>query len=94
MAGCWFHYAQAVMKRVNKLGIKAEYVGDDDDVKKNVDSDSPSLPLLPARDMRDAVSDIQPSLNADSPNVIPVKQLIAYVNWPIGSTSYPSSGTS
>ena len=39
-----------------------------------------SLPLLPPGDMRDAVSDMQSSLNADSPNVIPVKQLIAYVN--------------
>jgi len=25
VAGCWFHYAQAIVKRVNKLGMKADY---------------------------------------------------------------------
>jgi len=25
VVGCWFHYAQAIVKRVDKLGMKAHY---------------------------------------------------------------------
>ena len=26
VSGCWFHYAQAIVKRVQKLGLKEAYV--------------------------------------------------------------------
>jgi len=29
VSGCWFHYAQAVMKRVNKEGLKEDYTRDE-----------------------------------------------------------------
>ena len=48
--------AQAVIKRVNKLGLTTEYCSDDD-IKNTVHS-LVSLPLLPAGDMHAAVPDI------------------------------------
>ena len=78
VGGCWFHYAQAVIKRVNKLGLKTEYCSDDD-VKNTVHS-LISLPLLPPGNMHAAVSDIKSSLNADSPHINRIQQLITYVN--------------
>jgi len=78
VGGCWFHYAQAIIKRLNKLGLKTEYCSDDD--VKNAVHSLVSLPLLPPSDMRAAVSDIKSSLNADSPHINRIQQLIAYVN--------------
>jgi len=26
VSGCWFHYAQALMKRMNKEGLKEDYM--------------------------------------------------------------------
>jgi len=37
VAGCWFHYAQAIIKRTNKIGLKEAYgrLGlSDEDVQK------------------------------------------------------------
>jgi len=64
---CWFHYAQAVIKCVNKLGLKTEY-GSDDDIK-NILHSLISLPVIPPGDMHAALSDIKSSLNVDSPHV-------------------------
>jgi len=45
IAGCWFHYAQAIIKRTDKIGLKEAY-GSDEDVQ-NVVQCLASLPLLP-----------------------------------------------
>jgi len=29
IAGCWFHYAQVIIKRTNKIGLKDAYGSDD-----------------------------------------------------------------
>ena len=35
VAGCWFHYAQVIIKRTNKIGLKEAY-GSDEDVQNVV----------------------------------------------------------
>ena len=46
VAGCWFHYAQAIIiKRINKIGLKEAYESDED--VQNVVQCLVSLPLLP-----------------------------------------------
>ena len=45
VVGCWFHYAQAIIKLTNKIGLKEAY-GSDEDVQ-NVVQCLVSLPLLP-----------------------------------------------
>jgi len=50
VAGCWFHYAQAIIiKRTNKIGLKEAY-GSDEDVQ-NVVQCLVSLPLLLLEEM-------------------------------------------
>ena len=50
IAGCWFHYAQAIIiKRTNKIGLKEAY-GRDEDVQ-NVGQCLVSLLLLPLEEM-------------------------------------------
>jgi len=63
--GCWFHYAQSLIKRTNKIGVKDVY-GRDADVKMIVHC-LVSLPLLPPAHITDAVVDIQEYVNDDSP---------------------------
>jgi len=46
VSGCWFHFGQAIIKRVNKIGLKDAYTNEPD-VKKVVQS-LLGLPLLPA----------------------------------------------
>ena len=77
VVGCRFHYAQAVMKRCNKIGLKESY-GRDVDVATIVHC-LLSLSLLPASDIIDAVSQIQKQVNADSAHANGLQQLIAYV---------------
>ena len=48
LSGCWFHYAQAVMKRLKKLGLTDAYRSDED--TRVVYRCLLSLPLLPAAD--------------------------------------------
>jgi len=49
VVGCWFHYAQAVMKRCNKIGLKESYRRDVD-VATIVDC-LLSLPSFPDSDI-------------------------------------------
>jgi len=30
VAGCWFHYAQSIVKRVNKVGMRDAYTSNDE----------------------------------------------------------------
>jgi len=60
VSGCWFHYAQALMKRVNKEGLKEDYTREQD--VGSIVHCLMSLPLLPPREIADALSDIQVQL--------------------------------
>lgn len=75
--GCWFHYAQSLIKRTNKIGLKDVY-GRNADVNMIVHC-LMSLPLLPPTDITDAMADIQEHVNDDSPHANQLRQLISYV---------------
>jgi len=53
VTGCWFHYTQPITKRVQKLGLKDEYVSDVD--VKDIVRCLFGSPLLPASEIRDAL---------------------------------------
>ena len=56
VVGCWFHYAQAVIKRVQKLGLRDDYMNDanvQDTVRCLL-----GLPLLPAGTICQAFEDV------------------------------------
>ena len=46
MTGCWFHFAQSIIKRVNKVGLKDEYMSEPD--VQDIVRCLLGLPLLPA----------------------------------------------
>ena len=77
ISGCWFHFAQAVVKRVNKIGLKDASINDAH-VRDTVHC-LVALPLLPPQAIPDAVVDIQGELDADSTHISNLRQLIAYV---------------
>jgi len=56
VAGCWFNYAPAVVKRLTKIGLRDAYLGNQD-VQKIVRC-LLSLPVLPPGDIVQAVSNI------------------------------------
>ena len=66
VAGCWFHYAQAIVKRTNKIGLKEAY-GSDEDVH-NVVHCLVSLPLLPPKEIVAAIDDVEAHVLVDSSN--------------------------
>jgi len=72
--GCWFHYAQALIKRTNKIGLKDEYDGREPDVNMIVHC-LMSLPLLPPTDITDAMADIEEHVNYDSPHANQLRPL-------------------
>jgi len=71
--GCWFHYAQALIKRTNKIGLKDAY-GREPDVNMIVHC-LMSLPLLPPTDITDAMAGIQEHVNDDSPRANQLRPL-------------------
>ena len=66
------------MKRVNKEGLKEDYTRDQE--VGSVVHCLMSLPLLPPREIVDAVSDIEAQLDADSQHASRLQKLIAYFN--------------
>ena len=49
VSGCWFHYAQALIKRLRKLGMTGAYRNDAD--TQTIFRCLLSLPLLPVADI-------------------------------------------
>ena len=74
---CWFHFAQAVVKRVNKTGLKDDSINDAH-VRDSVHC-LVALPLLPPQAIPDVVVDIQGELDSDSTHSSNLRKLIAYV---------------
>ena len=77
VAGCWFHYAQSIVKRVNKVGLREAYTSNDE--VSGIVHCLVSLPLLPPGEISAAVSDVQAQLDSTSPHASQLQQLIAYV---------------
>jgi len=63
VSGCWFHYCQAIVKRVQKIGLKDAYLNRDD--VKDVVRCILGLPLLPSSDIPAALQDIRNSIHSD-----------------------------
>jgi len=78
VAGYWFHYAQAVVKRLTKIGLRDAYLGSQD-VQKIVRY-LLSLPVLPTGEIVQAVSNIHPEIADDGQHVEDLKKLVAYIN--------------
>lgn len=77
ISGCWFHYAQAVMKRVQKLGLKQEYTSSI--AVREIVQCLFGLPLLPGCEIFAAVTDIQNCISYSMEKVQEVQQLVAYI---------------
>lgn len=77
LKGCWFHYAQAIVKRLQKTGLKLEY--SNVSAVRDVVHCLLGLPLLPAGEIVAAWTDIYQSISNDMEKVIEVRQLLDYV---------------
>jgi len=78
IVGCWFHYAQAIIKRPNKIGLREAY-GSDADVQ-NVVQCLMSLPLLPPEEIVSTIADVEANVVVDSSHENQLRKLIRYVN--------------
>lgn len=77
ISGCWFHYAQAIIKKVRQLGLTDAY-------RNTVDAQSLvkcllSLPLLPACDIPKAFDDVKSLIQPQSPIRQQLEQMFRYV---------------
>jgi len=79
VARCWFHYAQAIIKCTNKIGLKDAY-GSDEDVQSVVQC-LVSLPLLPPEEIVAAIDDVEAHVRVDGSHENQLRQLIRYVKW-------------
>lgn len=77
ISGCWFHYAQAIVKRINKVGLKNAYQ-QNADVMDTVRC-MLGLPLLPALEITAAVDDVLQAINASCLFAHQLRQLVEYV---------------
>jgi len=76
VSGCWFHYAQSIVKRLQKVGLKQPYRHD-----ANVQSTVHcllGLPLLPPADIVDALADVTEAVNSSSQFAGQLLQLTGY----------------
>ena len=74
ISGCWFHYAQAIIKRLRKIGLTVAY-GRDIQVKSVIHCFL-GLPLLPEGDIVQALSDIRGLISIEITNNPSAKQLL------------------
>jgi len=54
--GCWFHFAQSIIKRVHKVGLKDEYINEPD--VQDIVRCLLGLPLLPAEEICPAFDEV------------------------------------
>ena len=76
VSGCWFHYAQSIVKRLHELGLKDDYVSEatvQDTVRCLL-----GLPLLPVDDIRPALDDVKDAAADDSGFTSKLHDLIRY----------------
>ena len=77
LSGCWFHYGQALVKRMTKIGLKDAYLHDES--VTDVIQCLLGLPLLPANDIVAALQDIRITIATDGSHSRQLQQLVAYV---------------
>ena len=90
VSGCWFHFAQALVKRMRKLGLVMPLR--DDSGLQTLFRCLLSLPLLPVDDVRPGFEDVRLTLDDQSPSKSLMQQLLQYVEkqWLDKSTVGPS----
>jgi len=78
ISGCWFHYAQAVIRRMKKLGLQEAYKTQEQ--TQLAFRCVLSLPLLPSNEIEPGFGDVQ-SLDIDNPaSKQLIQQLFRYVD--------------
>lgn len=77
ISGCWFHYAQAIIKRVNKIGLKQPYLLNSE--VKDVVRCLLGLPLLPAAHITVAADELRQRVTGGSAYANLLDQLLSYV---------------
>ena len=77
VSGCWFHYAQAVMKRLKKLGLTDAYKNEED--TQVTFRCLLALPLLPVVDISPAFNEIMSSVKPGLSSTNQLVQLCQYV---------------
>ena len=90
VSGCWFHCAQALIKRLRKLGLTDAYRNDAD--TQTIFRCLLSLPLLPVADIAPGFQEFKALLPAQSATSASTSQLLRYVErqWINKSTVGPS----
>jgi len=77
-SGCWFHFAQAVIKCVHNIGLKDASINDE-----HVRNTAHCLVALPPTTtpeaITDAVVDIPDELDCDSTHITNLQKIIAYI---------------
>ena len=77
VSGCWFHYTQAVMNRLKKIGLSDAY--NNEETTQVVFHCLLALPLLPVADIDRAFKDVKALVHDDSPSKTLLVQLCRYV---------------
>jgi len=77
VSGCWFHYAQALVKRMCKVGLANTYQQEDD--TQTIIRCLLALPLLPVGGIIPGFEEIKALLTAQSPSKTRTTQLFRYV---------------
>jgi len=78
VSGCWFHFAQALVKRMRKMGLSDAC--QNDSLTKTVFRCLLSLPLLPVGDIMPAFDEVISLLDDQSPSKTLMQQLFRYVS--------------
>ena len=76
VTGCWFHFANSIIKRVHKVGLKDEYVREPE--VQDIVRCLLGLPLLPVDEISPAFDDVKLELSNDSPFVNKLTDLLRY----------------
>ena len=77
VSGCWFHYAQAVVKRIQKLGMRGSYK-DEAAVRETIHC-LLGLPLLPGNEITEGWNDIRALVDSNTNSSPQLRELTMYV---------------
>ena len=77
VSGCWFHYAQAIIKRLRKLGLTDACRNDEE--PETIFRCLLSLPLLPVGDIAPGFQELKSLLTSQSATSATMTQLLRYV---------------
>jgi len=88
--GCWFHFSQAVVRKAKKIGLSGAF-RDDEHARKCIRCLT-CLPLLPADDISNAVTDLEALVSVSNETNKPLlRRLLQYIqhSWLLKATIGP-----